>query len=125
MIKTCFNMMYLKNVSYPDRLLDLKWIFTKIEFLLFLQISLPKSLRICLQNKPNFQFVDFLKSFLNLFALSPHYDLFIVLKCYDRMFIAEKPRSACLECAFLRDSNMPTFMNCTIYCIFVDNYTFR
>ena len=48
-------MMYLKNVSYPDRLLDLKWIFTKIEFLLFLQISLPNSLRICLQNKPKLQ----------------------------------------------------------------------
>ena len=48
-------MMYLKNVSYPDRLLDLKWIFTKIEFLLFLQISLPNSLRICLQNKPKWQ----------------------------------------------------------------------
>ena len=41
----------LKNV-YPDRLFDLKWICTKIEFLLFLQISLPNSLRICLQNKP-------------------------------------------------------------------------
>ena len=48
-------MMYLKNVSYPDRLFDLKWIFTKIEFLLFLQISLPNSLRICLQNKPKLQ----------------------------------------------------------------------
>ena len=102
MIKNHSYMMYLKNVSHPDRLSDLNWIFTKIKFLLFLQISLPNSLRICLQNKPKFQFVDFLKSFLNLFALSPHYDLFIVLKCYDRLFIAEKLRSACLECAFLR-----------------------
>ena len=104
MIKTCFNMMYLKNVSYPDRLLDLKWIFTKIEFLLFLQISLPKSLRICLQNKPKitfFHFFHFLKPFLNLFSSSPRDDLCTVLKCYDRPFIAEKLRSACLKCAFL------------------------
>ena len=104
MIKTCFNMMYLKNVSYPDRLLDLKWIFTKIEFLLFLQISLPKSLRICLQNKPKitfFHFFHFLKPLLNLFSSSPRDDLCTVLKCYDRSFIAEKLRSACLKCAFL------------------------
>ena len=55
MIENHSYMMYLKNVSYPDRLFDLKWICTKIEFLLFLQISLPNSLRICLQNKPKLQ----------------------------------------------------------------------
>ena len=79
----------------------------KSHFCYFCKISLQNPLRICLQNKPNFQFVDFLKSFLNLFALSPHYDLFIVLKCYDRLFIAEKLRSACLECAFLRGLKYP------------------
>ena len=60
----------------------------KSHFCYFCKISLQNSLRICLQNKPNFQFVDFLKSFLNLFALSPHYDLFTTLKCYYRLFIA-------------------------------------
>ena len=105
MIKNHSYMMYLKNVSYPDRLSDLNWIFTKIKFLLFLQISLPNSLRICLQNKPKlqfFQFFHFLKPFLNLFASSSYYDLFTVLKCYDRLFIAEKLRSVCMKHIFLQ-----------------------
>ena len=55
MIKNHSYMMYLKNVTTPDRLSDLNWIFTKIKFLLFLKISLPNSLRICLQNKPRLQ----------------------------------------------------------------------
>ena len=76
----------------------------KSKFCYFLQISLPNSLRICLQNKPKitfFHFFHFLKPFLNLFSSSPRDDLCTVLKCYDKSFIAKKLRSSCLKCAFL------------------------
>ena len=45
MIKNHSYMMYLKNVSYPHRLSDLNWIFTKINILLFFANFLTKFLK--------------------------------------------------------------------------------
>ena len=45
MIENHSYMMYLKNVTTPDRLLDLNWIFTKIKNLPFLKIFLPNALK--------------------------------------------------------------------------------
>ena len=45
MIKNHSYMMYLKNVSHPDRLSDLNWIFTKIKILLFFANFLTKFLK--------------------------------------------------------------------------------
>ena len=73
----------------------------KSKFCYFLQISLPNSLGFAYKTSQNCNFLSFLKPFLNLFALSPHYDMFTVLKCYHRLFIAKKLRSACLKYAFL------------------------
>ena len=102
MIKNHSYMMYLKNVTTPDRLSDLNWIFTKIKILLFFANFLTKFLKDLLTKQAKIvMFSFFLKPFLNLFASSPHYDMFTVLKCYHRLFIAEKLRSACLKYASL------------------------
>ena len=45
MIKNHSYMMYLKNVTTPDRLSDLNWIFTKIKILLFFANFLTKFLK--------------------------------------------------------------------------------
>ena len=111
MIKNHSYMMYLKNVSYPDRLSDLNWIFTKMKFLLFLQISLPKSLRICLQNKPKITFFHFSIFWSHFWICSRRHHVMICAPFWSVMIGHSSPRNLgvhVLNAPFHRESNILT-----------------
>ena len=111
MIKNHSYMMYLKNVSYPDRLSDLIWIFTKIKFLLFLQISLPNSLRICLQKKPKLHFFHFYIFWSHFWICSRRHHIMICSLFWSVMIGCSSPRNLgvhLLNVPFYRDSNIFT-----------------
>ena len=111
MIKNHSYMMYLKNVTTPDRLSDLNWIFTKIKILLFFANFLTKFLKDLLTKQA--KIVIFSVFWSHFWICSRRHHIMICSLFWSVIIGCSSPRNLgvhVLNTPFYGNSSMLTFM---------------